>query len=164
MDTSLFYWNSALGKTLSRELVLRYEITGATTVSPLVQGLPCLPTFAALTQQTIDDFLGSSSEFTAAQFDATSMGADAFGGIVNLAGQVQYLQSMEAMCYSAAAGDTLVSRGVKSIATLQDSTLASECAVSSLGNIGFKVDFGNVPDFDALTAGMILIKLAYISK
>ena len=32
------------------------------------------------------------------------------------------------------------------------------------GNIGFKVDFGNTPDFDALTAGTIAIKIIWKSK
>jgi hypothetical protein len=42
--------------------------------------------------------------------------------------------------------------------------LATECAKGSQGNLAFKVDFGNTPDFDGLTAGLIVIELHWVSK
>jgi len=164
-DISLMYWSEKLGKTQTRCLRLEYEITAAKTVSPLIPGVPALVTFDALSSQAqIDAFLGTSSEFLLAAFDATSMGADAFGGLVALQNQGAKFSHMVAKCYSGTGGATLVERAVKSSSALTASTLATECAIGANGNLGFKVDFGNTPDLDALTAGLIVIELYWVSK
>lgn len=147
------------------EDIWHFDITAAVTVAPLPSDdSSALTTFGALTQAAIDDHLGTSSEFTAAQFDATSMGADAMGIILDMGGQAEALERIVVKCYSGTAGATLVERSVKSIATLQDSTLATECALGSNGNIGIKIDWGNTPDFDALTAGQIEIRVYWRAK
>jgi hypothetical protein len=169
MDTSLTYWQSALLKTTPRTCKLRYNITAAVTFAAQATGYPALVSAGAITQAQLDAALhksngdASSSEFTAAQFDATSMGADAFGGVVDLYGQAQTLLNMVARCYSGTGGATLVERSVGS-GTLAASTLETACAKGANGNLGFKVDFGNAPDFDALTAGQVVIDLEWISK
>ena len=146
---------------------LVFDITGAVTQSPVpIDDSRALNGFAAgaFTQAIIDAHLGTSSEFTAAQFDATSMGADAQGIIVDMGGQVDELYYVVARCYSGTAGATLVERMFEDSSTLTDSTLASECALGANGNVGIKIDWGNSPDFDALTAGFVVVELYWRSK
>ena len=164
-DTSLMYWQEKLGKTQPRVLRLEYEITAAKTVSPLVPGIPAITSFDAIAaQSTIDNFLGTTNEFLVTAFDATAMGNDTFAAIANMSGQVQRITKVVASCYSGTAGSTHVFRVVKSSAALTASTLATEAAVGANGNVAVKVDFGNTPDFDALTAGLIVLEIYWISK
>ena len=165
-DTSLMYWSQKLGKTQARKLQFTYEITGAKASSEIVPGYPALVTYDALSSQDqIDSFLDdNANEFLLAQFDATSRGDDAFGGIINTAQQIEKALWMEARCYSGTGGSTLVERAVKASSTLSSSTLATEYAKSASGYLGFKIDFGNTPDFDALTSGLIIVDMYYLSK
>ena len=145
----------------------RFNITAAVTVTNLpIDDARCLTGFAAgaFTQAIINAHLGTTAEFTAAQFDATSMGNDAMGVIVNMDGQVDELSSVTVRCYSGTAGATLVERSYVDSATLTDSTLASECALGANGNVGIKIDWGNTPDFDALTSGIIEVDMHWRSK
>lgn len=162
--TSLFYWQEKLQKTDPRILCLQWQITAAKTVSPLFAGLPALTTFDAITSQsTIDNFLGTSSEFTIAQFDATSMGNDAFGVIVNMGGQMSAIGAMDAQCSSGTGLATIVTR--RAIAgTLTASTLETAVQIGSSGNLGLKIDFGNTPDFDGLTSGLIVVEVSWVAK
>ncbi len=163
-DTSLFYWQEKFGKTQPRMMILEWQITAAKTVSTVPMGTPVLTTFDAIaSQSTIDNFLGTSSEFTIAQFDATSMGNDAFGCIINTAGQVSSALGFEISCYSSAGLTTEVRRFSGSNG-LTASTLETALGVGAYGNLAFKVDFGNTPDFDGLTSGYILAKIYWISK
>ncbi len=159
---ALTYWHDGHGKTQPRKLRLLFNITGAKTASLIVPGAPVYHFFDAATQALIDARLGTTSEFTLADFDSTSMGADAFGGVVDMGGQCRKVVQMVARCYSAS--NTVVTRQVQGGTTLTDSTLATEAAVGANGNIGFKVDFGNTPDMDGLTAGTIEIEIDWISK
>ncbi len=92
------------------------------------------------------------------------MGADTFGGVINLAGQAKELLAMKAHCYSGTDGATVVTEGVAAAAALTASTLKTEAACGAYGNLAFKVNFGNTPDFDALTSGLIHIQLVYRIK
>lgn len=161
---SLAYWHDGHGKTQPRRLKLVWNITGAKTAALIVPGAPVLWGFDAtpLTSTLTDAFLGTTSEFPTVDFDSTSLGADAFGGVINMGGQCKKVVQMVARCYSAS--NTLVTRQCQGGTALTDSTLATECAVGANGNIGFKVDFGNTPDFDGLTAGTIEIEIDWISK
>lgn len=164
MSVSLHLYSAKRGKQVQRD-VWAFDITAATTVSPLpIDDVSALTTFGALTQAVIDAHLGTSDEFTAAQFDATSMGADAFGCILDMGGQADELERVVVKCYSGTAGATLVERSFKPSTTLTDSSLTSECALGANGNIGIKVDFGNSPDFDGLTAGQIEIEVFWRAK
>ena len=161
--TSLFYYNDQWGKVQPQVLRLQYEITAAKTCKPIVSNSASLTAFDAIASQAvIDDFLGTSSEFTLAQFDATSMGADAFGAIVDMQGQAKSVVQMIARCYSNTGGADLVTRQVKG-GSLTDSTLETAVECGADGNIACKVDFGNSPDLDALTAGTIDIEIHWIA-
>lgn len=169
--SSLFYWNERHGKNQPHILQFNYRITGAKTVSPYPAGADSLSFFDAVTQAQIDAYLGNSSDFAVALFDATSMGADAFGGIVRMSGygsatygQAASVVSMEAFCASGTGLATIVNRVASGSAGLTASTLETAVGVSTAGNIGFKVDFGNTPDLDALTSGLIVVRIAYIAK
>lgn len=162
--TGLFYWNDKLPKTDPRELTLTWKITAAKTCVPTPVGAPTLAVYDAIAAQaTINDFLGTVNEFTTAQFDATSMGADAFGALINMAGQVQQLVGFKIDCYSGSGGSTLVTRQALAGA-LADSTLETAVQLGAYGNLAFKVNFGNTPDFDGLTSGTIQATIYWIAK
>jgi len=157
------YYNPQLAGATPRTLRLLWNITGAVTVAPLIPGLPVLTAFSAPSAQSvIDDFLGTTSEFLLAAFDATALGADVMGGVVDMGGQCQKVIGMVARCYSAS--NTLVTRQCQASSALTASTLATEVAKGANGNIAFRVDFGNSPDFDNLTAGTIEIEILWLPK
>lgn len=161
-----FSYSSKEGKPV-HTTTLRFSITAAVTQSPLpIDDARALNGFAAgaFTQALIDAHLGTSSEFTAAQFDATSMGADAQGVIVDMGGQVDELIAVRAKCYSGTAGATLVERYFEDSTTLTDSSLTTECALGANGNVGIKIDWGNSPDFDGLTAGQVELEIQWRAK
>jgi hypothetical protein len=161
-QASLMYWQDQHGKTQPRVLRLQYKITGAKTVAPLVPNSVALTAFDAIASQAvIDAHLGTTNEFLLAAFDATAMGNDAFAAIVDMKGQAKQVLHMVARCYSAS--NTVVTRQVQGGA-LTASTLETAVAVGADGNIACKVDFGNTPDMDALTAGTIEIEIHWISK
>lgn len=160
--TSLFYWNERIQGSQPRELRLVWTITGAKTVTDVLRS-PTLTAFDAISaQSTIDNHLGTTNEFLVAAFDATAMGNDTFAGIINMGGQCAEVYSMVARCYSAS--NTVVTRQVEDSSALTASTLATEIAKGSSGNIAFKVDFGNTPDFDGLTAGTIEVSILWRPK
>ena len=157
---SLMYWNDAIQRGESRKLTLAYSIDGAEDASDL-QGINALAGYGALTQAQIDTYLDSENEFLAAAFDATAMGLDMFGGVLNCTGQIKDLYYARAQVYSPAAGTTLDEQAFKSSAALTASTLQSEVAVSALGNLGFKFESAGI---DALTAGIIVLEFVYKAK
>jgi len=157
---SLMYWNDKIQRGQARNISLVYSIDGAKDVSDL-QGIGALVSFDAITQTAIDTYLDSSSEFDADAFDATAMGTDMFGGVLDCGGQVKELLYCAARVYSPAAGTTLDEQAFQDSAALTASTLLSEAAISASGNIGFKLE---VTGLDALTAGLIVIDLAWKSK
>lgn len=161
-SVSLTYWNERVQMSQPRVLKLWFTITAAKTVTDLGRS-PTMTTFdTAFTQAEIDAHLGTSSEFNYLAFDSTAVGADVFGGVINMSGQCAEVYGMVARCYSAS--NTIVTRQCEDSSTLTASTLATEIAKGSSGNIAFKVNFGNTPDFDALTAGTIEIEILWRSK
>ena len=162
-DTSLFYYNDQWGKVQPRILRLQYGITGAKACAPLVSNSASLTAFDAISSQsTIDNFLGTTDEFTIAQFDGTALGADAFGVIVNMQGQCAKVVQMIASCYSNTGGADLVTR--QCVAGTLAGTLVTNVQIGAYGNIGLTVVFGNSPDFDGLTSGTIDIAVHWIAK
>ncbi len=160
--TSLMYWNEKVQSSQPRTLKLLFSITGAKAVTDLGRS-PTMTTFdTAFTQAQIDAHLGTSSEFSLLAFDSTAVGADVFGGVINMSGQCAEVYSMVARCYSAS--NTVVTRQCEDVAALTASQLLTEVAKGSSGNIAFRVDFGNTPDMDALTAGTIEIEILWRSK
>lgn len=162
-ETSLIYYNDQWSKVNPRVLRLEYKLTAVKTATSIIPNSASLATFDAFASQSvIDSYLGSTNEFLLAAFDATSMGNDTFGGLINMCGQARKVTQMIASCYSAS--NTLVTRQVQAGSALTATSLATEVAVGDQGNIGFKVDFGNTPDFDALAAGTIVISIFWVSK
>ena len=162
--TSMMYWNDRVQASQPRELRLLFTITGAKAVTDVLRS-PTLTSFDAVASQAvIDAHLGTTTEFALAAFDATAMGADTFAGIVNMGGQVAEVYSLRATCYSGTAGATKVELFCEDSATLTASTLATEVAKGANGNVAFKCNFGNTPDFDALTAGQIEVVITWRAK
>lgn len=160
-DTSLFYYNEKLGKTNPRELILMYNITGAKTSVLRPVGGPVLTVYDAIAaQSTIDNFLGTTNEFTISQFDATAMGTDAVAGIINMTGQAKYLCGVTASLYSSTNFATLGAS--TSVGTgLTASTLATESALGAYGNMAFRVILTGL---DALTSGVLVVRVLWISN
>lgn len=158
----MMYWNERIQLSQPRVLRLHWTITAAVTVADTIKS-PALITFGAISSQTtIDNLLGTTNEFLIAAFDATAMGADTMGVIVPMSGQVAEVYSMVARCYSAS--NTIVTRQCEDSSALTASTLLTEIAKGASGNLAFKVDWGNTPDFDALTAGSIDVQVMWRSK
>ena len=161
-QASLMFWQDQYNKGLVRQSKFIWNITGAAAsiLVPAQSGV--LSTYSALTQAQIDAFLGSTNEINYLAFDSTSMGADAFGAIFDFEGQVQSLSQVIGTCYSAS--NTIVTRTEPIVATLTNTSLVTEAALTSLGNVGAKFNFGNSPDFDGLTAGTIVVDIFWVSK
>lgn len=168
MSTSLMYFQEKMGKTQPQILTFTWDITGAKTVSETPQGIPVLYSFDVLTQAQIDAYLTtayvtSSSEFDGLAFDATSMGTDAFGGIISMREQADEVLWIDSQCNLDPTTDGLVHNSDVAVAALTNSALANniEVAVSSPGNIAFKQ---TVTGLDAATNGMIRITIGWLSK
>lgn len=171
----LIYFNESLyGK--EDELILKWKVTAAKTVVPLpINQSAVFTAFDAITpQSTIDNFLGTTNEFLIAQFDATSMGTDAFAGIINMSGQTTGVtalggansaQAASVLCmvatlYSGSNGATSVAEGVASVATLTSTSLTTQIACGGSGNIAFRTILSGL---DVLTTGLIVVKINWVS-
>lgn len=163
MDASLLYYSEKLGKVVPRVLTLQWQITGAKTVSPVPQNSATLYGFdsSSFTQPLIDAQLGTSSEFVTAQFDATSLGTDAFGFVLAMNGQASKVLSMDAVSYTGSNGATVVVNHVQSSSTLSSTSLTAGVAVGANGNIGARMVLTGL---DALTSGYIEVKIFWIAK
>jgi hypothetical protein len=154
----LFFWQDKLGKANPHCVQFLWQITAAQTISQIPQGTPVLTTFAAIaSQSTIDDFLGTTNEFLIAQFDATAMGVDSFGCIVNMAKQADELYAAEAFFDNG----TLVQRVIPSVATLTSSSLSTQAAVGSYGNLAMRAVLTGL---DAATSGILGMNFYFRSK
>lgn len=154
----LFFWQDKLGKANPHCLQFMWQITAAQTISQIPQGTPVLTTFAAIaSQSTIDNFLGTTNEFLIAQFDAVSMGVDSFGCIVDMNKQVSELYAAEAYFDDG----TLVQRAVPAVATLSSSSLSTQAAAGSYGNLAIRAVLTGL---DAATSGILCVKLYFKSK
>lgn len=164
--TSLMYYNDQWGKVDPRVLRVQYKITGAKAASPIIPNSASAVWFDALSSQSqVDDVLGTVDEFLYTAWGSTAMGADAFGGVINMGGeqgQIAVITQMVAKCYSGTGGSDLVIRQCQA-GTVSDS-LQTAVELGAYGNVGFQVSFGNTPDFDSLTSGTIEIEIHYIAK
>lgn len=160
----LFHWQDQYLKGVPKVDTFVLNINGAvTSIVPVPQQSAILSTVAALTQTQIDAFFGSVNEILADKYDTTSMGADAQGILLNYNGQVQQLCAVRASCYSSTGGSTGVTRVCQDTG-LTATTLQTAATKTALGNIGIKLDWGNTPDFDGLTAGTIVLEVIWVSK
>ncbi len=164
-DTSLIYYQEKFGKTQPRRLTFVWSVTsGAFTEQ--VKGNPILLTQGAISaQSTIDNFLGTTSEFNYLAFDATSMGTDAVGVIVDMKGQaataVSARLTMNSSTYLATTAYAAALGGSLTATTLET---AFACGLSSTvtgsGNLAFK---GVISGLDAIT-GLVQLDILWISK
>lgn len=170
-NSSLMYWNDKHSKTQARELTFWFEITGAKTNSAGIAGYPVLTLYDAVSGQSdIDDFLLTSSEFTAAQFDATAMGTDAFGVIVDMrgrqalgtsssqTGQADKLVAAEAALY---VDDVAITDANATNLALSDSTLEPGASLGANGNLAARFVLAGL---DAATDGMVKVTFHWIAK
>lgn len=155
----LFFWQDKIGRNNPHVVQFMFQITAAKTVSQLPQGTPVLTSFDALASQAvIDSFLGTTNEFLLAQFDATSLGVDAFGCIVNFGRQADQLYAVEAYV------DDLTTRvdvAMAASTTLSSSSLTNGCAKGADGNIAARLVMTGL---DALTSGILSIRFLFKAK
>lgn len=155
----LFFWQDRIGKNNPHVVQFMYQITAAKTVSQLPQGTPTLTSFDALASQAvIDDFLGTTNEFLLAQFNAVSLGVDAFGLICNFGKQCDELFMVEAYVDDLT---TRVEASFPAVATLTSSSLTTQCAKGAEGNMAARLILTGL---DALTSGIIVVKFYFRSK
>lgn len=164
--TGLFYTNEKHAKTQPRFMDFTYSITAAKTVSPYPIGADSFTFFDAITQAQIDAYLGTTNEFLAAQFDATAMGTDAFGGLIRMSGapstvgQAAVAVRLVGQVYSGAGFATLTTGAALGSAGIAASTLSTAVAVSTNGNLAFRFV---ATGLDALTSGIIVIRVGWIA-
>ncbi len=135
-----------------------FTITGAKTITPIPGAMVVFDAIAA--QTTIDTFLGTSSEFVIAAFDATAMGTDAVGVIVDMGGQSKSIAKMDAVLYTAA-GAITDEKHVLKAASLTASSLTTQIANGASGNQALRVILTGV---DAATSGHLHVSIYWKSK
>lgn len=161
-QTSLVYANEKHAKTQPRQLIFRLDVTGAKTSQFVPVGADALVAYDAIaSQDVIDDYLGTSSEFLLAAFDATAMGANCLGLLVNMKGQAAKVLGASVKFFTEA-GVVAVDLNAKAVSALTASTAASECAVGADGNIGVK--FLTITGLDAATDGYLVIEIHWVAK
>jgi len=160
--TSLIYWNERVQLSQPRSLTLLYQITAAKTVADPLRS-PALTAFDAVASQAvIDSFLGTTSEFAVAAFDATAMGTDAFAVIVKMDGQAAELFSARVRVSTGTGGVTLTGTTiVQPVAALTVSSLTNQAARGATGNLAVRTVISGL---DALTSGLIEVVLLWRSK
>lgn len=161
--TSLVYYQEKLGKTQIRKMRFVYTITGAKTIAEAVKGYPVLTGFDAISaQSTIDNFLGTSSEFLLAAFDATSMGTDAVYFIIDMKGQAKAAPRFRLTAVQGTYGGTFTfASSMAPVTALTASTLEGAIAVGTSGNIAVKAVISSL---DGLTTGQLVLDVDWIAK
>jgi hypothetical protein len=151
---------------------LYFIITGAKAIRlvGLQKGAPVLTGFDAadLTTAKIDAFLAHDGGNPAGDiagstiYDATAMGTDAFGVVVNMQGQAQKAVAMKYKVVTTAGGTPGAVDGfVEASGSALPATLTDGIAVSAAGNLYCRLIAANI---DAGTAGYVELELIYQSK
>ena len=161
-QTSLVYTNEKMLKTQPRPLKFIYNITAAKTNSPIPVGSGSFTAYDALSQATIDAYLGTSSEFLAAAFDATAMGANEFAVLMDMKGQCGKILGAKIEYWDATGATLNIQLKSWAVTTLTASTAANECAVGAYGNIAVK--FTDVTGLDAATTGYLIVTIDWVAK
>ena len=163
--TSLVYYQEKLLKTQARKLTFHWSVaSGAPTL--LVAGAPILVTQAAISAQaTIDSFLGTTSEFDYLAFDATSMGTDAIGFIIDMKGQARTAVWTELKVFTSTNGVTQAGSraagGTMAATTLGAGLLCGASAsVTGSGNLACRHVIGSLDSAD----GTLELSVYWIAK
>jgi hypothetical protein len=139
-----------------------FSVATGGVLTPLNAAGACYTTAGAIgTQSTIDTFLGTTSEFNYLAFDATSLGTDAEGFIINMGGQVDKLVGVRIISNAGTAGVTVVENFVAASASLTNTTLSTQWAKGADGNVaGRYVGSG----FDSLNGTLLEVTLYWYAK
>ena len=156
--SSVMLWSEKQQGAQPEVLEIVLPITAAKTVTQLPGTLTVFDAIAS--QSVIDTFLGTSSEFAVAAFDATAMGTDAVGILVDMSGQSKSVVKMDVVLYSAA-GAIVAEAHVLKAAALTASSLTTQLANGSQGNQALRVILTGV---DAATSGHIHVSIYWKSK
>jgi hypothetical protein len=141
---------------------LLYKITGTKTLEDRSANAALLLFDAASSQDQIDNFLGTDSEFVYnVAFGSTAMGTAALGGVIDMGGQLSSLESLTVVLRSGTDLATVVETTLWSDATALPNTLTNNVQVGANGNIGFHVVFTGL---DALTAGQVELIIRWRAK
>lgn len=163
-DTPIMYWQEKLGKTQLRTLKIAWTVSSG-TFTEMIPGNPILFTQGAIaTQATIDNFLGTTAEFNYLAFDATSMGTDAVGVIVDMKGQAAKVAYAQLNMFSSTYLGTAAGARATTAITATNLETTVSCGASSTitgsGNLAFK---GVISGMDAIT-GLVVLDIFWISK
>lgn len=157
---SLAYWQDQYQLAVPRRDIFVWSITGAKASSLVLPQSAALNFYDTITQATIDAFYGSTNEILAVKYDSTAMGTDAVGVLLNYGGQVQQMVKARAYTATGTGNPTEVVRTTLN-GGLTDSSLSTQGVVTTLGNIGLRFVITGV---DALTSGLIVVEVDWISK
>jgi hypothetical protein len=155
-----------LARSQMQEVSFYIKITGAKTNASLALiNNPLLPGYDAadLTQTLVEAFLGHTSTAPCSSiFDSTSMGTDAFGAVIDMAGQCDILYGVQCTVVQTAGGtpansDQLIQA---SQGGMTGTSLTSACA-SYDGDVYIRVIAGNL---DSATAGYLRIRVLFKAK
>lgn len=161
--TSLMYWDEGHPKTQSNELEFSFTITAGKTITPTLVGRPVMVGFDAAafaSQAAIDSFLGTTNEFLLAAFDSTSLGTDAFAIIVRMGGQAAKLDYASITHIPANVEASYLAAGIAA-GTLNSSSLTTKAAIGASGNLAARFVLTGL---DALTDGLLVVKIKWVSK
>lgn len=160
--------SDALQARQFHELKFLIDISGAKTAAlcPAQKGSPIVFGFDAggsLTSASLDTFLGVTGDVVGDTcFDATSLGTDALGFVVNQEGFAKKAVYMRANVVTTAGGTpATVLIGKAGVSTALTSSLSIAYAVSPAGNLYGRIIASNL---DAGTAGFIELVLVFQSK
>lgn len=157
---SLMYFQDQFQTGIPRRDYFTFSITGAKASSLVLQQSAISGFYDTITQATIDAFFGSTNEILAIKYDSTAMGTDAFGVLLNYGGQVQTLVKARAYSATGTGNATEVPRTTLN-GGLTDSSLSTQGVLTTLGNIGLRFV---ITGLDALTSGLIVVEVDWISK
>lgn len=161
----IVYKSDKVARSQTQEADFVFKITGAKATANLALiNNPVLIGFdaASLTQALVEAFLGATSTAACATiFDTTSLGTDTIGFVIDMAGQVDKVYSVEATVMQSAGGTPVPSVVVFAEASQAALTSANTSAVAEYdGNIYGRIIAGNI---DATTAGFIKLSVKFKS-
>lgn len=161
------YYNSKFSKTDPYVTTFHFDIIGPSLCLSKLLGSPIFTSYGPIESQSIiDNFLGTSSEFTKNQFSSTSIGSKYFCGLINMNGQAIQSIAIESSYYTndddkngSKFGSSTYGTGVIEI---NDSSHKTSIQVGSKGNMSFILNFGK--HFESVKSGSFFIKVYWISK
>lgn len=154
-----------LARAIPQAITFYIHITGAkTNASSALINYPYLLGYDAtdLTQTLVEGFLGhTSSAACATIFDATSMGANTIGGVIDMQGQVDKVIAIYAEVYQTAGGTPANSEVFIDGSQVALTSSNTTALATYDGDLYFRLVAGNL---DSATAGFIRLKVMFRAK